>query len=130
ATWFFVSWHRMFVYCFERIVRAAVIGAGGPHDWALPYWNYELGGARAAIPPAFRAATVGGHPNPLHVSRRAPGINSGHALPAAATTSAHAVSRPAFVGAAEFGGGRTRLLFQHCNGPTGHLESTPHNAEH
>lgn len=130
ATWFFVSWHRMFLYYFERIVRAAVIEAGGPEDWALPYWNYELGGAGAAIPPAFRSPSTGGQANPLYVSQRAPGINSGQALPPAATTSTHALSRSVFIGAAEFGGGRTPALFQHFNGPTGQLEATPHNAVH
>ena len=127
ATWFFVSWHRMFLFHFERIVRAAVIAAGGPTDWALPYWNPELGGAAAAIPPAFRSPTTG---NPLFVSQRAPGINSGHGLPAAATSSHKAVSRPSFVGAAEFGGGSTAVLFQHFQGPTGQLENSPHNAVH
>jgi tyrosinase len=130
ATWFFVSWHRMFIFYFEQIVRAAVIEAGGPQDWALPYWNYELGGAHAAIPPAFRSPQTGGQPNPLYVQERAPGINSGHALPPAATTSKPAISRPSFIGAAEFGGGRTPVLFQHFQGPTGQLESTPHNAVH
>jgi len=127
ATWFFVSWHRMFVFQFERIVRAAVIAAGGPSDWALPYWNPELGGARAAIPAAFRSPTTG---NPLYVAERAPGINAGHALPRLATTSRNAISRPSFSGAAEFGGGPTAALFQHFQGPTGQLEATPHNAVH
>ncbi len=127
ATWFFVSWHRMFVFHFERIVRAAVVAAGGPSDWALPYWNPELGGAAAAIPPAFRTPTTG---NPLYVAQRAPGINAGHALPGQATTSQNAVSRPSFSGAAEFGGGPTAVLFQHFQGPTGQLEATPHNAVH
>jgi tyrosinase len=130
ATWFFVSWHRMFVFHFERIVRAAVIAAGGPTDWALPYWNPELGGAGAAIPPAFRSPTTNGQPNPLYVSERAPGINAGGGLPAAATTSQWAISRPSFQGAAEFGGGTTAVLFQHFQGPTGQLEATPHNAVH
>jgi tyrosinase len=130
ATWFFVSWHRIFIYYFEQIVRAAVIAAGGPQDWALPYWNPELGGARAAIPPAFRSPTTGGQANPLYVAARAPGINAGHGLPAQATTSAHAISRPSFLGAAEFGGGSTAVLFQHFQGPTGQLEATPHNAVH
>jgi tyrosinase len=130
ATWFFVSWHRMFVFHFERIVRAAVVAAGGPTDWALPYWNPELGGAHAAIPPAFRSPTADGQPNPLFVSQRAPGINSGHGLPLAATTSQTAVSRPSFKGAAELGGGATGVLFQHFQGPTGQLEATPHNAVH
>jgi tyrosinase len=28
--WYFVAWHRMYVYWFEEIVRAAVVEAGGP----------------------------------------------------------------------------------------------------
>ena len=39
--WFFLPWHRMYLYFFERIVRAAVVEAGGPADFALPYWNYD-----------------------------------------------------------------------------------------
>jgi tyrosinase len=130
ATWFFVSWHRMYVYYFERIVRAAVIGAGGPSDWALPYWNYELGGANAAIPAAFRAPTTSGQPNPLYVGKRAPGINAGHQVPPAAASATFALSRPAYVGGAEFGGGQTPVLFQQFQGPTGRLEQTPHNDMH
>src|SRR5580704_386191 len=42
ASWFFLSWHRMYVYYFERIVRKAVEDAGGPADFAIPYWNYDL----------------------------------------------------------------------------------------
>jgi len=130
ATWFFVSWHRMFLYYFERIVRAAVLAAGGPQDWALPYWNYELGGPAAAIPAAFRSPTTGGQANPLYVAQRAPGVNAGHALHPQVTTSQHALSTGAFIGAAEFGGGPTPVLFQQFNGPTGQLEAAPHNAVH
>src|ERR687896_2285569 len=36
-SWFFLPWHRMYLYFFERIVRAAVAEAGGPEDFALPY---------------------------------------------------------------------------------------------
>ena len=130
ATWFFVSWHRMFLYYFERIVRAAVVDAGGDAGWALPYWNYELGGPSAAIPAAFRSPTTAGGSNPLYVAQRASGINAGHALPPQATTSTHAVSRHVYTGAAELGGGPTAVVFQQFNGPTGQLESTPHNAVH
>src|SRR6188472_1819854 len=41
--WFFLPWHRMYLYYFERIVRAQVVALGGPANWALPYWNYENG---------------------------------------------------------------------------------------
>src|SRR5882672_8754797 len=47
-SWYFVAWHRMFVYYFELIVRKVVIETGGPKDWALPYWNYGLGGVHAS----------------------------------------------------------------------------------
>lgn len=130
ATWYFVSWHRMFIFYFEQIVRAAVVETGGPADWALPYWNYGLGGANATLPPAFRTPTVGGKPNPLYVSERAPGINSGHSLPRTVTSPTFALSRPSFDGAAEFGGGITPVLWQQFNGPTGRLEQTPHNDIH
>ncbi|MFF4262640.1 tyrosinase family protein [Streptomyces virginiae] len=39
--WFFLSWHRMYLWYFERIVRAAVVDLGGPADWALPFWDYD-----------------------------------------------------------------------------------------
>ncbi len=29
ATWYFLPWHRMFLYYFERIVRAAIVEEGG-----------------------------------------------------------------------------------------------------
>ncbi|MGH3426206.1 MAG: tyrosinase family protein, partial [Mycobacteriales bacterium] len=44
ASWYFLSWHRMYLYYFERIARKAVAAEGGPADWALPYWNYSVGG--------------------------------------------------------------------------------------
>src|SRR5689334_14394381 len=37
-SWFFLSWHRMYLLYFEQIVAKAVSGLGGPADWALPYW--------------------------------------------------------------------------------------------
>lgn len=40
-TWFFLPWHRPYLLSFEQIVRASVIKQGGPHDWALPYWDYD-----------------------------------------------------------------------------------------
>src|SRR4051794_24702155 len=35
GTWYFVAWHRMYLYYFEQIVRAAVRETGGPEDWAI-----------------------------------------------------------------------------------------------
>jgi tyrosinase len=130
GSWFFVAWHRMFVYYFERIVRAAVIETGGPKDWALPYWNYGLEGAHASLPEAFRKPTRDdGTPNPLYVAARAPGVNGGAMLPHAVTSDAKALARPRFAGVAEFGGG-TAPPNQQFWSHTGRLEQTPHNDIH
>jgi tyrosinase len=127
GTWFFVSWHRMYLYYFERIVRAAVVQAGGSADWALPFWDYGAGGQQATLPPAFRNPTVGGQPNSLFAQRNA-GINAGNALPPQVTSAAHALSRRRFTGVTQFGGGITPP--QQFDGGTGALEQTPHNDVH
>jgi tyrosinase len=128
--WYFVSWHRAYLYYFERIVREQVIANGGPADWALPYWNYDGGGDHNTLPPAFRDPTrPDGSPNPLYVAQRAPGINAGGGLPASITTPAFALSRPSFTGASEFGGGVTSAGGQFWS-QTGRLEQTPHNDVH
>jgi tyrosinase len=128
GTWFFLSWHRMFIFYFEQIVRAAVVQAGGAADWALPFWDYGAGAQQATIPPAFRNPTSNGRSNPLYVSQRAPGINRGLALPPAVASPARALSRPRFAGVAQFGGGVTPA--QQFSSSTGQVEQTPHNDVH
>jgi hypothetical protein len=46
---FFWSWHRMYLYWFERIVRKMC----GDPCWALPYWNWAPG-SDLKIPAPFR----------------------------------------------------------------------------
>jgi tyrosinase len=46
--YFFPSWHRMYVYFFERIVRKA----SGDPNFALPYWRYD-DPRQASLPSAF-----------------------------------------------------------------------------
>jgi hypothetical protein len=128
GSWFFLSWHRAFLYYFEQIVRAAVVQAGGSANWSLPYWNYGAGGQQATLPLAFRSPNVGGQPNPLFTSRRDPGINAGLALSPAVASATFALSRPRFTGIAQFGGGITPA--QQFSGSTGRLEQTPHNDVH
>jgi hypothetical protein len=129
GTWYFVAWHRMYLYYFERIVRAQVVANGGPHSWALPYWNYDVAGHNT-LPPAFRRRhRPDGSPNPLYVHDRNPGINSGAGLPSAITSPTFALARPTFTGASEFGGGATSALGQFWSS-TGRLEQTPHNDVH
>jgi tyrosinase len=129
-SWFFVVWHRMYLHYFEELVRAAVIETGGPEDWALPYWNYELGGEKASLPKAFRTPqNPDGSTNFLFVAERAPGANQGGRIPAQSASAAKALARPNYIGTAEFGGGEAPPHEQFF-GQTGVLEMTPHNAIH
>ena len=76
--WYFIAWHRMYLYYFERIVRAAVVQSGGPSDWALPYWNYGLNGRSATLPLPFRNPPTG---LPALNRTHKPGINTGATIP-------------------------------------------------
>jgi hypothetical protein len=64
---FFWSWHRMYLYWFERIIRKM----SGDSCWALPYWNYQLATERT-LPVPFRDST-----SELFISNRGPGWNAG-----------------------------------------------------
>jgi len=78
---FFLSWHRMYLYFFERILRKA---CGNP-DFALPYWDWAT---NRRLPPPFRDPTIGVDPNALHDASRNAGINNGDPMPASAVNAA------------------------------------------
>lgn len=59
GTDFFWSWHRMYLYWFERIVRKMC----GEPCWALPYWDWAPG-SEFQIPAPFRVTT-----SPLYATR-------------------------------------------------------------
>ncbi|MHB8531983.1 MAG: tyrosinase family protein [Solirubrobacteraceae bacterium] len=127
ATWYFLPWHRMYLFHFERIVRAAVVENGGPDDWALPYWNYCLGGQNAFLPGPFQQPPPG-QESSLYAERN-PRLNKGQeGMPLAVTSPARALERPHYIGRAEFGGPETG--FQHSGRSWGVLEREPHNAVH
>ena len=68
----------MYLHHFEKIVRATVVGLGGPEDWALPYWDYSdpARPQTRMLPPAFRAETTPeSDPNPLFVQQRGHPMN-------------------------------------------------------
>jgi tyrosinase len=64
---YFWSWHRMYLYWFERIVRKH----SGMYDWALPYWDWA-NPAQRQLPPAFRVAG-----SALHDPSRNAAMNDG-----------------------------------------------------
>jgi tyrosinase len=134
-SWYFLPWHRMFVYYFEQIVRAYVIANGGPSTWALPYWNYDGGGQSNTLPLAFRnPSNADGTTNALYTSKRAKGINAGATLPATDISLVNAFDQQTFTGKGAFGGAATptpvQFFLKNDQAQSGALESTPHNTVH
>lgn len=66
-TEFFWSWHRMYLYWFERIIRHFC----GDCCWALPYWNWAPG-TELKLPAPFRDSS-----SELYTVNRNPTMNSG-----------------------------------------------------
>ncbi|QAY78433.1 tyrosinase family protein [Sphingosinicella sp. BN140058] len=107
----FLTWHRMYLYYFEKVLQAA---AGDP-KLRLPYWDYE---SDAHVPAAYRAQTyVDGSgqtvPNPLFVANRQAQLNAG-----TGTLSPGVVSTAGAMPANDY------LTFN------GAIEQTPHGAVH
>ena len=138
GSWFFLPWHRMYLYWFERIVRSIVVSHGGPSDWALPFWNYSGPDPHNKVPPAFRLPTwnpgTGNAPNPLYTSHRAPAYNdpntaAAHGLPAS-VVSLNALNATTFSGPPAPGFGGPVTGFSHQPQSFGLLENIPHNQVH
>lgn len=70
GSFFFLPWHRMYLYWFERILRWA---AEEP-ALALPYWNYFIPIHRV-LPEPFRLPADAG--NALYMADRDPVVNAG-----------------------------------------------------
>ena len=132
--WFFLPWHRMYLYFFERIVRAAALAAGGPADFAIPYWNYDRPFPGNTIPIGFRTQTLpDGTPNPLFLAspRRRASLMAGGQLDPSVTSPANALSQTDFTSPAMgFGGGKVGPQHFGNFSNTGALEQTPHNDIH
>lgn len=142
-SWFFLPWHRMYLYRFEQILRSIVeshpdVSDDTRQSWALPYWNYDRGDDTASLPPSFREPRFrDDEENPLFVEERAPGVNAGGRLPDLVTSPQAALaevdfSAEAFPGTpAGFGGPVTDWHhFGELGAIPGALEATPHNDVH
>jgi hypothetical protein len=108
---YFLSWHRMYLYFFERIVRAA----SGDPNFALPYWDYAPV-AHRTIPPPFRSPANAS--NALWDGNRNAGLNNPTtptALPASAVNSTNCLVPTLFLGSGQF---------------QQSVQGTPHNAVH
>ncbi|HEY0332079.1 MAG TPA: tyrosinase family protein [Rhodopseudomonas sp.] len=135
-SWYFLPWHRGYLWAFEAIVRAAVVKLGGPESWALPYWNYsDTHDANALkLPTAFSAPKLpDGSANPLLVTRRY-GDGTGHVVIRPSDVTLGALTQSQFAGPPGGGGptgfGGPQTAFQHDGTDNGQLERQPHNGVH
>jgi hypothetical protein len=71
---FFLSWHRIYLYFFERIMRKA----SGDKNFALPYWDWTKSNGRD-LPPTFRTPNNITQ-NPLYMVGRDQKMNLGGLL--------------------------------------------------
>src|SRR5215470_6262983 len=130
GSWFFLSWHRGYLFSFEKIMAAKVKELTGD-DWALPYWNYldpSNPNARR-VPDAFLAD---GTANPLKKYPRRPGLTMLQPGPRDAFSLAAQDEDDFLVGndgSIGYGGGITGDFAQ-FSGSTGDVENNPHNTVH
>lgn len=75
----FLTWHRMYLYYFEKVLQAAA----GDQTLRLPYWDYNRS---ASLPPAFLPPTYLdsglSHANPLYAADRRLALSRGRAMAA------------------------------------------------
>lgn len=101
GTYFFWSWHRMYLYWFERIVRSK----SGVYNWTLPYWDWTQV-AQRPIPAPFRDPA-----SQLYTANRNAAMNAGAVLSAGTVST----------------GGLALVPF---NAASSSLEGTPHGSVH
>ena len=145
GSWFFLSWHRMYIHFFEKMIMDIVKNRPGGSDWALPYWNYSASDAAALLPAPFRGSTLpDGTTNHLFVPERMAEANDGKPFldmiplpngrpstnrdPAKPHTSLNFLrQRPPARGGNRFLGPVNQ---SHFSQPFGSLESVPHGSVH
>lgn len=130
GSFFFLSWHRMYLYYFERLIRVA----SGDNTFALPFWNYTVASpASRQLPLPFRQPADHAT-NPLFwpAPYRDPNINNGYVLADRDVDSSQALAETAFTPAGRalgFGGAAVTRPIHNGNQP-GMLELRPHNTIH
>jgi tyrosinase len=83
---FFLPWHRIYLYFFERIVRSQ----SGDSNWALPYWDWQAnpflpaqfqvgGNAALYVPAPNRNVSINN--GSVGVGNQTPGVNNAFAQP-------------------------------------------------
>jgi tyrosinase len=133
GTWYFLPWHRGYLLALEATIRDAVVGLGGPSDWALPYWNY-FAPKENALPPAFASNTWPGKgDNPLFVKQRWGPVGDGKVYVPLDQVNLDALAEPEYTGVSSGGSpgfGGVDTGFEHGGSPHGLLENQPHDMVH
>lgn len=75
GNWWFLPWHRGYIYYFEKIVRKK----SGNDAFRLPYWPWEKDNS-AVLPAPFRDAKYQDKDNPLYDELRVAAANNGDPL--------------------------------------------------
>lgn len=133
GSWYFLPWHRGYIWSIEAILREAIVDQDGPDDWAMPYWDYSDASEPQArvLPPAFsRPDMPDGSPNALFVSERFGRGSTPIRIPSR-DVSLQALASTRFTAQGQFrgfGGGKTG--FSNSGRDGGTLESLPHNPVH
>jgi len=134
GSWHFLPWHRGYLLAFEANIRDAVVRAGGPPNWALPYWNYFKPGQNA-LPPAFASSDWpdGQGNNPLFVAQRYGPQNDGNVFVPLDQVNLDAMTDPDFTGVTSGGSrgfGGVDTGFEHGGQFHGGIETQPHDWVH
>jgi tyrosinase len=132
GSWYFLPWHRMYLYHFESMVAAEVNRLFGVTNWALPYWDYFTPTVPlpTALPAAFRRPDDPAFRS-LFVAARSAKANAGGALgpySLACLDTIPFITALANTVIPGFGGPVT--AFQHEPLAFGDLENNPHNRVH
>jgi tyrosinase len=75
GNWWFLPWHRGYIYFFEKIIRKK----SGNDAFRLPYWPWEKDSS-AVLPAPFRDAKYHDKDNPLYDKLRVTAANNGDPL--------------------------------------------------
>jgi len=128
GSFYFLSWHRMFLYFFDRILRAS----SGDPNLVLPYWDWT-DSAQRTLPVPFRQPADPSNPLFIASPGRPAALNAGTAsLGAGTVDDSGAFADVNFETGGRLGngfGGQTTTPMQFANA-YGDLESQPHNVVH
>ena len=134
GSWYFLPWHRGYLFAIESIIRAEIVKLGGSATWALPYWNY-FRPSQNALPPPFGSPDWpdGKGNNPLYIKERYGPKSDGNVYVPVSQVNLSAMNDPDFTGVSGGGSpgfGGIDTGFSHGGDKHGGIETQPHDYVH